>query len=578
MTTNSPQPWERPSRLWRFDTTPAENVTEGPLALLRSTGVLAIRHKGKLIICTAIGLAIGMVYAQSLPRVFTATATLLLEPRRQAAVSGQDVGAQGLDLNRADSELQIIRSERLLSAVFDALDLQKKPEFGPQPPREVDQVISDVRDFAENKLLQNFPSTSKELGVPDKVNRPVDPEAASKLKEGLDAHQAAFIKFSRHIEARRLGQSYVIEIDFSSSDPALTALVANAAVSAYILQSVAFKLQMAISGTEALQWRLNALTAQVDAATTAIKNGTLPAIATPDADARVIGAALPPLSPSGPRTSLIIALGGVLGLLGGFSFLALNVAFDRRIREPKELMRETGIACLGVLPDAGHRPNATWRSDVDKAAMVVRQPRSHYAAAVRDLRTSIEIACSSVRSERSVVVAIASWDGPSGASTLCLSLAQLISHSGRNVTLFKADVNEADKKSADLAPSMATNLADILIADVKPEQVIFTQGDSEGIAILPIHSKNAESNLFADFRDRRVSRLVEAARSTSDVLLDLPPLSASTDALALAIHADVVVIVVTEGRTTMDEAVDTLQRLRRAGANVIGTVINRAKA
>jgi MinD-like ATPase involved in chromosome partitioning or flagellar assembly len=144
--------------------------------------------------------------------------------------------------------------------------------------------------------------------------------------------------------------------------------------------------------------------------------------------------------------------------------------------------------------------------------------------------------------------------------------------------LFKADVNEPVDKTSTAEASMATNLADILIADVKPEQVIFTQGDSEGIAVLPIHSKNAESNLFADFRDRRVSRLVEAARSSSDVLLDLPPLSGSTDALALAIHADAVVIVVTEGRTTTDEAIDTLQQLRRAGANVIGTVINRAKA
>lgn len=74
------------------------------------------------------------------------------------------------------------------------------------------------------------------------------------------------------------------------------------------------------------------------------------------------------------------------------------------------------------------------------------------------------------------------------------------------------------------------------------------------------------------------SRLIETARISSDVLLDLPPLTGSTDALALAIHADAVVVVVTEGRTTIDEAIDTIQQLRRAGANVIGTVLNRAKA
>ncbi|MBO9135275.1 MULTISPECIES: Wzz/FepE/Etk N-terminal domain-containing protein [Rhizobium] len=577
MTNNSPQPWERASRLWRFDTTPAETVNEGPLALLRSAGVLATRHKYKLVVFTTVGLAFGVVYAHSLPKVYTATATLLLEPRRQAAVSGQDGGAQGLDLNRADSELQIIRSERLLSTVFDTLELQKNPEFGPRPPSKVSVMLSSLRAVAESRLRSAFPWTSTALDMAEATPTPVGLGVEEELRKTTDARQAAFLNFTRHIEARRLGQSYVIEIDFSSSERDLPAVVANAAVSAYILQSVAFKLQMAISGTEALQWRLDALNAQVDAATTAIKNGALPAIGTPDADARVIGAALAPLSPSGPRTSLIIALGGVLGLLIGLFSLALNLAFNRKIRSAKELARETGVVCLGILPDAGSRSNATWRSDGYRAAMVVGQPRSPYAAAVRNLRTSIEIACSSVRSERSVVVAIASWDAPSGASTLCLSLAQLISHSGRHVTLFKADVNELPD-NASQETSMATNLADILIADVKPEEVIFTHGDCDDIAVLPIHSKNAESNLFADFRDRRVSRLIETARISSDVLLDLPPLTGSTDALALAIHADAVVVVVTEGRTTIDEAIDTIQQLRRAGANVIGTVLNRAKA
>lgn len=576
MTNNSASLWENPPRPLRSDYTPAESVTEGPIALLRSMMILAVAHKTKLILCTAIGLGLGALYAHSLPSIYTATATLLLEPRRQAAVSGQDTGAQGLDSNRADSELQIIRSERLLTVVFDNLNLQQNPELGPQPPRTVDRLINRFKGFIGNRISQEFASAGAVMGVPDKTARTVDAPATAS-KEGIDARQAAYLNFARHLDVRRVGQSYVIEIDYSSTDPAMTAVVANAAASAYILQSVAFKAQMAIAGTEALQWRLDALAAQVDAATEAMKHGALPAIPTPDADARVIGAAQPPLSPSGPRTSLIIILGGVLGLLSAFAILAMNLAFDRRIFNAKELMRDTGVACLGSLPHAVDRSGSGWRSDSTRASIVIRQPRSLYSAAVRNLRTSIEIACSTVRSERSIVIAIASWDASSGASTLCANLALLISHSGRNVTLFKAEVGGAGRRTETGESSMASTLADVLIADIQVENVVFAEGEADGIAVLPIHSTNAETNLFADFRDRRVSRIVEAARSNGDVLLDLPPLSASTDALALAIHADAVVVVVTAGKTTTDEVVDTLHQLRRAGANVIGTVINRAK-
>jgi Mrp family chromosome partitioning ATPase len=47
------------------------------------------------------------------------------------------------------------------------------------------------------------------------------------------------------------------------------------------------------------------------------------------------------------------------------------------------------------------------------------------------------------------------------------------------------------------------------------------------------------------------------------------------DALALAAFADAVIIVVRAEETTIEEVVDSAQLLRRAGANVVGAVINR---
>ena len=567
MTQNAPSLLERSSRLWRLDELPADKTSEGPVALLRSLCMLALRHKTKLILCTAVGVGLAAAYAHSLPRTYTATATVLLEPRHLSLTSSQD--AQNFDLNRADGELQIIRSERLLSAVFSSLNLGNNPELGPQPPSISAFVIGNITG-AINYVWSaiSSPNTGKAPRSDTTSGTPANSSAG-------DAYQAAFSNFTQHLDARRVGQSYVIEISYSSSNPTLAARIANATVSAYILQAVSFKDEMARAGTEVLQWRLDALAAQVTAATDAMKLGALPAVPTPDGDARIIGAALVPLSPSGPRATLITVLGGILGVLFGFSIIVLNLAFDRKVRNAKDLARDTGVPCLGSLPDPAGRASTLRGTYSRKSSVAINQPGSAYA-----IRTSIEIACSTIRNERGLIIAITGWEPGQGISKMGVSLAQFLSRSGRHVTLFYDEAgqhNHSNRESDDL---LMTSLADALVDDMRPEQILLSNGrnDGQGIARFPIHSTNALTNLYVDFRDRRAGRIVETARARGDVLLALPPVGSSSDAVALSVHADAVVVIASAGRTTTDQVNDTLLQLRRAGANVIGTVIDLAKA
>ncbi len=572
MTQNAPSLLERSSRLWRLDELPADKTSEGPVALLRSLCMLALRHKTKLILCTAVGVGLAAAYAHSLPRTYTATATVLLEPRHLSLTSSQD--AQNFDLNRADGELQIIRSERLLSAVFSSLNLGNNPELGPQPPSISAFVIGNITG-AINYVWSAI--SSPDTG---KAPRSDTTSGTTANSSAGDAYQAAFSNFTQHLDARRVGQSYVIEISYSSSNPTLAARIANATVSAYILQAVSFKDEMARAGTEVLQWRLDALAAQVTAATDAMKLGALPAVPTPDGDARIIGAALVPLSPSGPRATLITVLGGILGVLFGFSIIVLNIAFDRKVRNAKDLARDTGVPCLGSLPDPAGWASTLRGTYSRKSSVAINQPGSAYAMAIHNLRTSIEIACSTIRNERGLIIAITGWEPGQGISKMGVSLAQFLSRSGRHVTLFYDEAgqhNHSNRESDDL---LMTSLADALVDDMRPEQILLSNGrnDGQGIARFPIHSTNALTNLYVDFRDRRAGRIVETARARGDVLLALPPVGSSSDAVALSVHADAVVVIASAGRTTTDQVNDTLLQLRRAGANVIGTVIDLAKA
>jgi succinoglycan biosynthesis transport protein ExoP len=528
---------------------------DGPVALLRTIGAAGLRHKGRLAIWVALCLVAAAAYVRTTPPTYTAAATVLLEPRRQVPSAAREVAAPAsLDLNAADSELQVIRSERLLSTVFDALALSNHPELGPQPPG----LLQMLTNRAGAALHSVWPMTGAA-------------QAGAQASLRVDPRRNAFENFARRFSTRRVGQSYVLEISYSSADPELPARVANAAASAYLLQSVAFKADAARSGAEFLQGRLDALSTQVGAAAAAVKAGALPALPIPDADARLIGAAQAPLGPSGPRSSLIMAFGGVFGLFSGIFVVALASVFDRRVRHPQELARETGLTCLAIVPEAGHWRRMSRALAFDRA-MLVGENAGAFADAIRDLRAAIEFAWTTSRAEGNPVVAIGSWRPGVGATLLTMNLAQLLHHRGRRVSVLSADASSL--RGEDGGPA-GPSLADV-IASGGTVQAAFAHID--GVRLLPIRSATPQLNRFVDFRDPRAGLVIAQARQVGEVLIDLPPLGETSDAVALATHADIVVLVAAEGATSYDELNDALGVLQRAGITVIGTVINRAKS
>lgn len=533
-------------------------VSDGPVALLRTIGTAGLRHKRKLAVWVALCLMAAFAYVRTTPPTYSAAATVLLEPRRQAPSSAREIAApSSLDLNAADSELQVIRSERLLSTVFDALALGDHPELGPRPPGPLQTLTSHATTMLRSffSVFVGTAPASRSAGVPLRV----------------DPRRNAFENFVRRFSARRVGQSYVLEIAYSSADPELPARVANAAASAYLLQSVAFKADAARSGAEFLQGRLDALATQVRTAEAAVRSGTLPAQPLPDADARIIGAAQAPLGPSAPRGSLIMAFAGVFSLLGGLFVAALASVFDRRVRLPQDITRETGLPCLAVVPQVGGWRGQARASSQDTSMLVTRADADSFAVAIRDLQSAIEIAWAASRSQGSPVVAIGSWRAGVGATLLTMNLAQLINHRGRQVSVIGPDGVGARVDRGKEGVSLTDVIASGGVAQAAYANV-------EGVHLLPIRSTMPQLNRFVDFRDPRAALVVAQARQRGEVLIDLPPLGESSDAVALASHADIVVLVAAKGVTTHDELNEALASLRRAGITVIGAVINRSRS
>jgi len=73
----------------------------------------------------------------------------------------------------------------------------------------------------------------------------------------------------------------------------------------------------------------------------------------------------------------------------------------------------------------------------------------------------------------------------------------------------------------------------------------------------------------------RMSRILDDLRSFTDmVIIDTPP-SLVADAQVLAAKVDAVLIVIKPGVTSADAALSSMELYRRAGARVVGVVLNR---
>ena len=274
----------------------------------------------------AISISVAVAYlATTLPQ-YTSTGTILLDPRRTVTIgsdSANNTPQLTLDNAQAESQLQVIRSERLLTNVFSALNLQDTRELNP-------------RKFNLKEYLTSIVMRETQDDLPD-------PSLKTPNTKG-----AAFQNFVSRVSARRVGLSYVIEVTYTSSDATTARKLSNAIMSAYLGQQISYKLAAAQNGAEYLQGRVNSLNAQLKAANVAVINGLVPDNYMPDADARIISAAAEPLGKAWPKSGLIIAASLAFGAIaGGFSMIVYN-SVDNRVWSENQLLSIDGVKIISL--------------------------------------------------------------------------------------------------------------------------------------------------------------------------------------------------------------------------------------
>lgn len=282
----------------------------------------------------------------------------------------------------------------------------------------------------------------------------------------------------------------------------------------------------------------------------------------------VIEPAAPPTKPVAPTVLLNTLLAAVLGLLvvAGIAFVAAQL--DDTIKDADTVREVAGMSSLGTIAQmrGDHGQSEIYRM------VTLLYPRSITAEAYRSLRVNVEFASLDVPLQTLLVTSAVPGEGKSVTAS---NLAVVFAQAGRRVLLVDADLRwPSAHKHFDL-PNVR-GLTTLLRGEVIDPADVAQQTEQPNLRVLttgPLPPNPAEQ-----LGSHRMQAVVAMLRNSADIVVfDSPPLLAVADAAVLSAFADGTLLVIDAGKSRRRQVEIASGMLTRAGAKILGAVLNRVR-
>ena len=201
----------------------------------------AARRQAHVVAAAAgVGVLLGLAYdITAVPR-YTATTDILIDGQKDRNELSASIAELTFDTGAIDSQVEVLKSEKIAIAVINSMKLAQDPEFMGARWTLLGQAFGLLRpvfDFAGR-------STTREKS---------DAEAQ------VGPQRAVIMQLKANLDVRRVGRTYVLAIAYTSPDPGKSAAIANAFAKAYLDEQLDAKFEAASRTTDWLQTRLTQL-------------------------------------------------------------------------------------------------------------------------------------------------------------------------------------------------------------------------------------------------------------------------------------------------------------------------------
>ena len=199
-------------------------------------------------------------------------------------------------------------------------------------------------------------------------------------------------------------------------------------------------------------------------------------------------------------------------------------------------------------------------------------PKNPAAEAYRVIRTSIQFAQAGKNLQ---AIMVTSCTPDEGKSLTIANLAVVLTQAGKSVLVMDCDMrNPTVHKNFGLSNRVGLSSC-ISLGTALAEAVQETQVPGLYALTCGVVPPNPSELLGSE----RMQQLLQEAKEQYDyVLVDVPPVLPVTDTLLVGRIVDGVIIVIDSGNVKVEAARDVKQRLLRAGANILGVVLNKVRS
>lgn len=291
-------------------------------------------------------------------------------------------------------------------------------------------------------------------------------------------------------------------------------------------------------------------------------------------NAHIINPATLSSSPVKPDKSKIRTSGLIIGLLLGFTWIAIRRLMHNKVIDPVKLENETGLHVYARIP---HSPTEV---DIHSQAMndnMVSDDRPKLLAFEKDTGLAIEVFRSFRTSMRFVmktaennVILIAGPSPSVGKSFFSSNYAAVAAKEGQRVLLLDADMRKGHLHHY-LGKAINPGLSDLIANDIPLEEAVHEVADNFFFISAGERPPNP-SELLASHSFQEL--FLQLQQHYELVIVDTPPILAVTDASIIAQYAGQLFLLLRYGKHHMNEIRDAISLLDKSGVSVTGLLFN----